>query len=51
VTSFPSLPPADPGLGDAAYCLFLHALGVRTMRYQPAWPRAVAIRLGIPAGS
>ena len=51
VTSFPSLPPADPGLGDAAYCLFLHALGVRTMRYQAAWPRAVAARLGIPASS
>jgi hypothetical protein len=51
VTSFPSLPAADPGLADAAYCLFLHALAVRTMRYKPAWPAAVATRLGIPPPS
>jgi hypothetical protein len=51
VTSFPALPSAGPGLGDAAYCLFLHALAVRTMRYQPSWPMAVATRLGIPARS
>ena len=51
VTSFPSLPSAEPDLADAAYCLFLHALAVRTMRYQPAWPRAVATRLGIPPHS
>jgi len=51
VTAFPSLPSADPGLSDAAYCLFLHALAVRTMRYQPSWPRAVATRLGLPARS
>jgi Helicase HerA, central domain len=48
VSSFPALPSADPGLSDAAYCLFLHALAVRTMRYRPSWPAAVATRLGIP---
>jgi Helicase HerA, central domain len=51
VASFPSLPSAEPGLSDAAYCLFLHALAVRTMRYPPSWPAAVATRLGIPAPS
>jgi hypothetical protein len=49
VSSFPALPSANPGLSDAAYCLFLHALAVRTMRYRPSWPAAVATRLGIPA--
>jgi hypothetical protein len=47
VTSFPSLPSAEPGLSDAAYCLFLHALAVRTMRFHPSWPAAVATRLGL----
>ena len=47
VASFPSLPSADPGQSDIAYCLFLHALAVRTMRFSPAWPAAVATRLGI----
>jgi hypothetical protein len=51
VASFPSLPSAEPGLGDAAYCLFLHALAIRTMRFQPSWPAAVATRLGLPAQS
>jgi hypothetical protein len=51
VASFPSLPSVEPGLSDAAYCLFLHALAVRTMRYPPSWPAAVAKRLGIPAQS
>jgi len=51
VASFPSLPSAEPGLSDAAYCLFLHALAVRTMRFQPSWPAAVAKHLGIPAQS
>ena len=51
VASFPSLPSAEPGLSDAAYCLFIHALAVRTMRFQPSWPAAVATRLGIPAQS
>jgi hypothetical protein len=48
VTSFPALPATEPGVSDAAYCLFLHALAVRTMRFQPAWPAAVASHLGIP---
>jgi hypothetical protein len=51
VASFPSLPSAEPGLSDAAYCLFLHALAIRTMRFQPSWPAAVATQLGIPARS
>jgi hypothetical protein len=51
VASFPSLPSAGPGLSDAAYCLFLHALAIRTMRFQPSWPAAVATRLGLPAQS
>ncbi len=49
VASFRSLPDEDPGQADAAYCLFLHALGVRTMRYTATWPAAVASRLGITA--
>jgi hypothetical protein len=48
VGSFPALPSSEPGRSDMAYCLFLHALAVRTMRYSPAWPGAVAARLGIP---
>jgi Helicase HerA, central domain len=51
VASFPSLPSAEPGLNDAAYCLFLHALAIRTMRFQPSWPAAVATRLGLAAQS
>jgi hypothetical protein len=47
VALFPSLPSVDPGQSDIAYCLFLHALAVRTMRFSPAWPAAVATRLGI----
>ena len=48
VAAFPSLPSAEPGLADAAYCLFLHALAVRTLRFPASWPQAVAARLGIP---
>ena len=44
---FPALPETEPGLSQAAYCLFLHALAVRTMRFSDAWPRAVAGRLGL----
>ncbi|MGH3150462.1 MAG: ATP-binding protein, partial [Streptosporangiaceae bacterium] len=51
VGAFPALPAAEPGRSDAAYCLFLHAMAVRTMRFSPAWPVAVATRLGIiPSG-
>jgi hypothetical protein len=52
VLSFPSMPGQEPGLTDAMYCLFLHALAVRNMRYHPAWAEALASRLGIgsPAG-
>ncbi len=48
VTTFAAMPSAGPDLADAAYCLFLHALSIRTMRYRPAWPANVADRLGIP---
>jgi hypothetical protein len=47
VGAFPALPETEPGLSQAAYCLFLHALAVRTMRFSDAWPRAVASRLGL----
>ena len=47
VRKFPALPETEPGLSQAAYCLFLHALAVRTMRFSAAWPRAVAGRLGL----
>jgi hypothetical protein len=54
IASFPSLPQPEPGRSDAAYCLFLHALAVRTMRFSDSWPAAVAGRLGlgtdVPAG-
>jgi DNA helicase HerA-like ATPase len=47
VRAFPSLPHSQPGLNDAAYCLFLHGLAIRRANISPAWPRAVAKRLGI----
>jgi hypothetical protein len=47
VGSFPALPTTEAGKKDAAYCLFLHALAVRTMRFSPAWTTAMAARLGI----
>jgi Helicase HerA, central domain len=47
VSSFPAIPATEPGLSEAAFCLFLHTLAVRTMRFSAAWPRAVARRLGI----
>jgi hypothetical protein len=47
VSGFPILPAAEPGLSDAAYCLFLHSIGVDGMDYAPQWPEAVAARLGI----
>jgi hypothetical protein len=47
VGSFPALPADSAGRDDVAYCLFLHALAIRTMRFSPAWPAAVATRLGI----
>ena len=49
VGAFAALPSAAPGRSDAALCLFLHVLASRTMRFSPAWPDAVADRLGIPA--
>ena len=51
VHGFPALPATEPGLSDPAYCLFLHTLAARTMRFSAAWPRAVARRLGISEGT
>lgn len=47
VGSFSALPREEPGVTDAAYCLFLHSLAIRTMRFSPDWPKAVALQLGI----
>jgi Helicase HerA, central domain len=47
VGAFAALPSADPGRADAAFCLFLHSLAIRTMRFSTAWPLAVPARLGI----
>jgi hypothetical protein len=49
VGAFAALPLADPRRRDAAFCLFLHSLAIRTMRFSPSWPKSVATRLGIPA--
>jgi hypothetical protein len=48
VGSFPALPAKDPGLSDAAYCIFLHSLATQRMHFAPAWSRAIAERLGLP---
>jgi hypothetical protein len=50
VASFPAMPADEPARSDAAYCLFLHALAIRTMRFVPQWPAAVARNLGITPG-
>jgi hypothetical protein len=47
VARFPALPTADPGRGDAAFCLFLHVYATSAMRVQPAWPAVAAGFLGI----
>jgi hypothetical protein len=47
VATFPALPSDGPGQDDVAFCLFLHAMAVRTTRSPDSWPRAVAQRLGI----
>ena len=47
VSAFPALPSAEPALSDAAYCFFLHALGIRTMQFNPQWPIAVARQLRV----
>lgn len=47
VSAFSALPSAEPALSDAAYCFFLHALGIRTMQFSPEWPVAVARHLRV----
>jgi hypothetical protein len=49
VARFPGLPTADPGRGDAAFCLFLHVYATSEMRGRPAWPIVAARFLGIAA--
>jgi Helicase HerA, central domain len=47
VSSFAALPSSEPEVSNAAYCLFLHTLAIRTTRFSPAWSAAVANQLGI----
>jgi hypothetical protein len=47
VAEFSALPNEEPGLSDAAFCLFLHSLTTDTMNFSPKWPAAVARRLGL----
>lgn len=47
VKDIPALPDTEPGVADAAFCVFLHSLAARTMKYSSSWPREVATRLGI----
>jgi hypothetical protein len=47
VRRYPVLPHDEPNLSDAAFCLFLHSLGIDSMRASPRWPAAVASRLGL----
>jgi hypothetical protein len=47
VGGFSALPSADPGRSDSAFCLFLHSLAIRTMRFSPSWSAAVTDHLGI----
>ena len=47
VRRFPALPHEEPDLSDAAFCLFLHSLGIDSMHASPRWSAAVATRLGL----
>jgi len=47
VKAFAALPSEEPGVTDAAYCLFLHSLAIRRMHFSPVWPDTVAKLLGI----
>lgn len=49
VGRFAALPAADPGRGDAAFCLFLHVYASSVMRVLPAWPAIAARFLQITA--
>jgi hypothetical protein len=49
LAKFPAMPTVGPERDDVAYCLFLHAMAVRTTRFTEAWPRIAAARLGITA--
>jgi hypothetical protein len=47
VRTYPVLPADEPGVTDAAYCIFLHALAMKNMHFSPKWAKAVASQLGI----
>jgi hypothetical protein len=47
VASFPALPSEEPGATDAVYCLFLHVLATRTMRFSASWPNTASRLLKI----
>ena len=51
VRAFPALPADDPGLSDAAYCVFLHSLASQRMHFAPAWSHAMAERLALATGT
>ena len=42
VRTFPALPSAEPGLSDAAFCVFLHCLALDVPEPNSAWPNQVA---------
>jgi hypothetical protein len=46
---FTALPPAGPECSDAASCLFLHPLAIRTMHLPSSWPEPAATRPRIRA--
>jgi hypothetical protein len=47
VRTLQALPSEDPGISDAAYCVFLHSLAIRRTHFAPGWANAVQLRLGI----
>jgi hypothetical protein len=47
VGAYRALPADEPGITDAAYCTFLHALATVNMHFSAEWAEAVASELGI----
>ena len=54
VGAFPACPQPIRARSDAAFCLFLHSLAIRTMRFSPSWPApwrpGSASRRSLPIG-
>jgi hypothetical protein len=48
VRAFPAFANSEPEVSDAAYCVFLHAMGYETMTYSSSWADRAAHYLGIP---